>query len=63
MGDKLDGSLISGFLTAISVFQNELKPEKHASKDVKSGFIIEVVQQGYAIGDRIIRPSQVRVAQ
>ena len=44
-------------------------PEKHEAisheiaKNVKSGFIIEVVTQGYAIGDRIIRPSQVRVAK
>jgi molecular chaperone GrpE len=31
--------------------------------DVESGFIIEVVQQGYTIGDRVIRPSLVRVAK
>lgn len=33
------------------------------AKEVESGFIIEVVQQGYTIGDRIVRPSQVRVAK
>lgn len=44
-------------------------PEKHEAisheenSDVESGFIIEVVQQGYAIGDRVIRPSLVRVAK
>lgn len=44
-------------------------PEMHEAishednPDVESGFIIEVVQQGYAIGDRVIRPSQVRVAK
>jgi len=31
--------------------------------DVESGFIIEVVQQGYTIGERVVRPSQVRVAK
>ena len=31
--------------------------------EVESGFIIEVVQQGYTIGERVIRPSQVRVAK
>jgi len=33
------------------------------SKEVESGFIIEVVQQGYKIGERVIRPSQVRVSK
>jgi len=31
--------------------------------DVESGFIIEVVQQGYTISERVVRPSQVRVAK
>lgn len=31
--------------------------------DHKSGEIIEVVQQGYTIGDRVLRPSVVRVAR
>jgi len=33
------------------------------SEEVESGFIIEVVQQGYMIGERVIRPSQVRVSK
>ena len=33
------------------------------NSDVESGFIIEVVQQGYTIGDRVIRPALVRVAK
>jgi molecular chaperone GrpE len=33
------------------------------SPDHKSGQIIEVVQQGYTIGDRVLRPAQVRVAR
>lgn len=31
--------------------------------EVQSGHIIEVVQQGYRLGDRIVRPALVRVAQ
>ena len=31
--------------------------------DVESGFIIEVVQQGYKLGDRVIRPALVRVSK
>lgn len=31
--------------------------------DVESGNIIEVVRQGYKIGDRILRPAMVRVAR
>jgi molecular chaperone GrpE len=31
--------------------------------DHESGRIIEVVQQGYILGDRVIRPAQVRVAR
>ncbi len=30
---------------------------------VKSGHVIEVVQNGYTLGDRVIRPAMVRVAQ
>ena len=31
--------------------------------EFESGFIIEVVQQGYTIGERVVRPSQARVAK
>lgn len=31
--------------------------------EVESGYIIEVVQQGYKLSDRVIRPAQVRVAK
>jgi len=31
--------------------------------EVESGFIIEVVQQGYKLGDRVIRPAKVRVSK
>lgn len=31
--------------------------------DFESGYIIEVIQNGYKLGDRVIRPALVRVAQ
>jgi len=33
------------------------------SDTVESGYVIEVVQQGYTIGERVIRPALVRVAK
>lgn len=33
------------------------------SQEVESGHVIEVVQNGYMLGERIIRPAMVRVAQ
>jgi molecular chaperone GrpE len=33
------------------------------NEDVESGHVIEVVQNGYLLGDRVIRPAMVRVAQ
>ncbi len=34
-----------------------------ASDEVESGFVIDVVKNGYVIGERVIRPALVRVAQ
>ncbi len=34
-----------------------------AAQGVRSGQVIAVVQNGYMLGDRVIRPAQVRVAQ
>ena len=31
--------------------------------DVESGYVIEVVQNGYMLGERVIRPAMVRVSQ
>jgi molecular chaperone GrpE len=33
------------------------------NEDVESGHVIEVVQNGYILGERVIRPAMVRVAQ
>lgn len=47
----------------------EFDPTRHEaitfekSADHQSGEIIEVVKKGYLLGDRVLRPAQVRVAQ
>jgi molecular chaperone GrpE len=33
------------------------------NEDVESGHVIEIVQNGYLLGERVIRPAMVRVAQ
>lgn len=33
------------------------------SEELKGGYIIDVVQQGYRMGDRVLRPAMVRVAK
>jgi molecular chaperone GrpE len=33
------------------------------SNDHESGYVIEIVQQGYMLGDRVLRPALVRVAR
>ncbi len=35
---------------------------QEAVEDAESGQVVEVMQQGYMLGDRVIRPAQVRVA-
>ncbi|NVM53064.1 MAG: hypothetical protein HWN66_05130 [Candidatus Helarchaeota archaeon] len=47
-GDELDGDLISGFLSAISTFQTELKPVKLPREEVKTGGF-ELSYQDYKI--------------
>ncbi len=49
--------------------KEQFDPNRHQaisyeeSPDHKSGEIIEVVQQGYTLGDRVLRPALVRVAR
>lgn len=42
-------------------FHEAISHEHH--EDFKSGYVIEVVQNGYMLGERVIRPALVRVAQ
>lgn len=42
-------------------FHEAISSEPH--DEVESGYVIEVVQNGYMLGERVIRPAMVRVAQ
>lgn len=56
-------------VTPMQVEDGVFDPNRHEaithedSPDHQSGQIIEVVQQGYMIGDRVLRPALVRVAR
>jgi len=66
---KLNGILESEGVQLISAEGQMFDPSLHEAithednGDVESGMIIAVVQKGYRIGDRIIRPALVRVAR
>jgi molecular chaperone GrpE len=66
---KMQGILDSEGITRMEVEGMEFDPNLHEaitheeSLDHKSNEIIEVVQHGYRIGDRVLRPARVRVAQ
>ena len=66
---KLQGILEAEGVTVIPAEGEVFDPAIHeaitheANDGVESGKIIAVVQQGYRMGDRIIRPALVRVAQ
>jgi len=66
---KLQAILESEGVQRIPAEEEEFNPMHHEaisheeSPDHESGQIIEVVQQGYTIGDRVLRPALVRVAR
>jgi molecular chaperone GrpE len=66
---KLQGILESEGVKRIPAEEEAFNALRHEaisheeSSDHKSGQIIEVVQQGYTIGDRVLRPALVRVAR
>ncbi|HTX79051.1 MAG TPA: nucleotide exchange factor GrpE [Longilinea sp.] len=66
---KLEGIMESEGVQRIPAENEMFDPNRHEaithedSPDHQSGQIIEVVQQGYTIGDRVLRPAQVRVAR
>ena len=66
---KLQKILESEGVTRMPAENETFDPVRHEaishedSPDHKSGEIIEVVQQGYLIGDRVLRPALVRVAR
>ena len=66
---KLQNILEAEGVKRIQAETEEFNPTRHEaityeeSSDHKSGEIIEVVQQGYTLGDRVLRPALVRVAR
>ena len=66
---KLQNVLDSEGIKRIEAEGMEFDPNYHEAisheptDGVKSGFVIGVVQNGYMLGDRVIRPALVRVAQ
>jgi len=66
---KLQNTLESEGIKRIPAEAEEFNPERHEaityeeSPNHESGQIIEVLQQGYTIGDRVLRPAMVRVAR
>jgi len=66
---KLQNVLESEGIQKIEAEGTEFDPNFHeaisheAADGVKSGFVISVVQNGYLLGERVIRPALVRVAQ
>lgn len=66
---KLQSILESEGVKRIPAESEEFNPARHEaityeeSPNHKGGEIIEVVQQGYTLGDRVLRPALVRVAR
>ena len=66
---KLQAQLETKGVTRIPAESQEFDPNLHEaitheeSPDFESGQIIEVVEQGYLLGDRVVRPARVRVAR
>lgn len=66
---KLQNILDAEGVKRIPAESEEFNPSRHEaisyeeSPDHSGGQIIEVVQQGYTLGDRVIRPAMVRVAR
>jgi len=65
LSNLLDGEGIQPIPAEGAAFDPEIHEaiSHEDNSEVESGFIIEVVQQGYTIGERVVRPSQVRVAK
>lgn len=66
---KLQSLLDAAGVKRIEVEKQEFDPNLHEAithedcPDCESGQIIEVIEQGYTLGDRVIRPAKVRVAR
>lgn len=66
---KLRSALEADGITRIEALGEEFDPRQHEavlqgpSPDDQEGRVIEVFREGYRIGDRILRPAQVKVGQ
>jgi len=66
---KLDQILAGEGLTPLGEANETFDPSRHEAvtyednKDYEDGKVISVVQKGYRMGDRILRPAQVRVSR
>ncbi len=66
---KLQNLLETRGVTRIPAEIQEFDPNLHEAithedtPDFESGQIIEVIEQGYLLGDRVVRPARVRVAR
>lgn len=66
---KLQGILEAEGITRMPAETETFDPARHEaisqedSPDHESGQVIEVLQQGYLIGDRVLRPAIVRIAR
>lgn len=66
---KLQNILDAEGVKRIPAEEEDFNPSRHEaityeeSPEHESGQIIEVVQQGYTLGDRVLRPAMVRVAR
>ncbi len=66
---KLQSLLESRGVTRIPAEDQDFDPNLHEaithedSPDFESGQIIEIIEQGYLLGDRVVRPARVRVAR
>ena len=66
---KMEGVLEAEGITRIEADGAEFDPNFHeaiaqvASEEHESGQVVEVLQQGYMLGERVVRPAMVRVAE
>ena len=66
---KLQTTLLAEGITTTAVAGEPFDPNVHEAlthedhPESESGAIIEVIEQGYKIGDRVLRPARVRVAR
>jgi len=66
---KLQGILDAEGVKRIPAEEEHFDPNRHEAimteenSEVESGRIIEIIEQGYTIGDRVIRPARVKIAK